>query len=103
MNTMMLLIGSIFILILLIGLLIYKNTKASFKLIIEKGIITERSGDIPSEFLYDIQQLARINKPEKLLLKGCGITANKPELKITGVIDEQLKTKMEQSLILSLQ
>ena len=54
MNTMMLIISSIFILILLAGLLIYNNKKASFKIIIEKGVITERSADIPSEFLYDI-------------------------------------------------
>ena len=99
----MLIISGIFILMLLVGLLIYKNKKASFKIIIEKGVITERNGDVPSEFLYDIQQLARINKPEKLVLKVYGIANNKPELKITGVIDEQLKTKMEQSLILSLQ
>jgi len=103
MNTMMLIISSIFILILLAGLLIYNNKKASFKIIIEKGVITERSADIPSEFLYDIQQLARINKPAKLVLKVYGITDNKPELKITGEIDLELKIKMEQSLILSLQ
>ena len=99
----MLIISSIFILILFVGLLIYKNKKANFKLIVEKGVITERSGDIPSEFLYDIQQLARINKPEKFVLKGYGITDNKPELNIIGMIDIELKIKMEQSLILSLQ
>jgi len=100
---MILTIVVILILILLIAVLIYNNKKADFKLIIEKGVITERSGDIPSEFLYDIQQLARMNKPEKLLLKGYGITTNQPELKISGMIDKQLKSKMEYSLSLSLQ
>jgi len=99
--TTILITSSLFILILLVSLLIYKK-KASFTLIIEKGIITDRNGDIPSEFLYDIQQLARMNKPEKLVLKGYGITTNQPELKISGIIDKQLKSKMEHSLSLSL-
>ena len=31
-----------------------KKRKDSFKLVIEKGIITQNNGNIPSEFLYDI-------------------------------------------------
>ncbi len=100
--------GNIIIIIIAIFILfiirvLYKYHKNSFKVIIEKGKVTETYGDIPSEFLYDMQQLARIHQSDALILYGRGIKNNHPKLKISGVVDTQLKTKMEQSLILSLQ
>ena len=105
MNTLTIIIG-VGILLIFDAFLIYyvrKKRKGSFKLVIEKGVITENKGNIPSEFLYDIQQLARINKPDSLVVNGSGITGNEPKLEILGFIEPELKTKIEQSLVLSLQ
>ncbi|MCK5664167.1 MAG: hypothetical protein KAI17_11810 [Thiotrichaceae bacterium] len=106
MNTLTVIIIGVLILLIFDAFLIYyvrKKRKGSFKLVIEKGVITENRGNVPSEFLYDIQQLARINKPDSLIINGSGITGNDPKLEFLGVIDPELRTKMQQSLIISLQ
>ncbi|MCU7939188.1 MAG: hypothetical protein KZQ64_12745 [gamma proteobacterium symbiont of Bathyaustriella thionipta] len=106
MDTLTVIISGVVILLIFDAFLIYyvrKKRKGSFKLVIEKGVITENQGNIPSEFLYDIQQLARINKPDSLIINGSGLTTNDPKLEFLGVIDPQLQIKMEQSLVLSLQ
>lgn len=79
-----------------------KKRKDSFKLVIEKGIITQNNGNIPSEFLYDIQQLSRINKPDALIINGSNISSDEPKLEIKGVISPELQKKIEYSLVLSL-
>ncbi len=75
----------------------------SFKLVIEDGVITKNDGNVPSEFLYDIQQLSRINKPDTLIIYGNGISSDKPTLEIKGQISPELKQKIEQSLMISVQ
>ena len=82
---------------------IRKKRQGSFKLVIENGIIKENKGNIPSEFLYDAQQLARINKPESLIINGSSITGNEPKLEFRGAISSELQEKFENSLTLSLQ
>ncbi len=106
MDTLTVIIIGVSILLIFDAFLIYyvrKKRKGSFKLVIEKGVITENRGNVPSEFLYDIQQLARINKPDSLIINGSGITGNDLKLEFLGVIDPELRTKMQQSLIISLQ
>jgi len=101
MNSIMIVI--IVILILFIAFAFYQHKRNFFKVIIEKGKVTATYGDISSEFLYDMQQLARIHQADALILYGHDLHNTPPKLKISGIIDSQLKTKMDQSLILSLQ
>lgn len=106
MNTLSLIIMGVSIALIVDALLIYhlrKKRKDSFKLVVEKGIITKNTGNTPSEFLYDIQQLSRINKPDALIINGSKLSSGIPELEIKGVISPELKKKIEQSLLLSLQ
>ncbi len=105
MDTLTIIIIGVVILLIFDAILIFyirKKRNGSFKLVIEKGIITENIGNIPSEFLYDVQQLARINKPESLIINGRGINSSRPQLEFFGVIDAQLQQKIEHSLTLSL-
>ena len=106
MDTLTVIILGVSILLIVDGILIYrvrKKRKDCFKLVIEKGVITENTGDIPSEFLYDIQQLSRINKPDTLIINGTSISSDAPKLEFKGVISPELQKKIERSLILSLQ
>ncbi|WP_198266497.1 hypothetical protein [sulfur-oxidizing endosymbiont of Gigantopelta aegis] len=80
-----------------------KKRKDRFKIIIEEGIITQNSEHIPSEFLYDLQQLSRINKPDILIINGSGLLSKQPEMEFKGNASDDLKEKIKQSLILSLQ
>ena len=80
-----------------------KKRKGSFKLVIEKGIVTENIGNVPPEFLSDIQQLFRLSKPDSLIINGSGIATNKPRLEFLGNISVELKDKIERSLTISLQ
>lgn len=80
-----------------------RKRRGSFKLVIEKGIIIENNGNVPSEFLYDIQQLARMSKPDSLIINGSGIETNDPKLEFLGNISVELKEKIEHSLTVSLQ
>ncbi len=80
-----------------------KKNKDRFKLVIEDGVITKNDGNVPSEFLYDIQQLSRINKPDTLIIYGDDVSSGKPTLEIKGLISPELKKKIEESLTLSLQ
>lgn len=106
MDTLTVIIIGVLILLIFDAFLIVhvrKKRKGSFKLVIEKGVIIENKGHIPAEFLYDIQQLARINKPDSLIINGSGLIGKEPKLEFLGVLDPQLQTKIEQSLNLSLQ
>jgi hypothetical protein len=98
-------LGVIFLLIFDAFFIFYvrKKRQGSFKLVIEKGIIVETKGTIPSEFLYDMQQLARMYKPENLIINGSGSTKRIPRLDFLGNISPELQDKIEQSLKLSLQ
>jgi hypothetical protein len=98
-------IGVIVVLIFDVYFIVHirKKRQGMFKLVIEKGLVVEHQGNVPSEFLYDIQQLARIYKPDSLILNGSGINTSSPELKILGQLNEELKSKIERSLKLSLQ
>lgn len=105
MDTLTVIIIGVLILLIFDAFLINhlrKKRKDSFKLVIEKGIITQNNGNIPSEFLYDIQQLSRINKPDALIINGSNISSNEPKLEIKGVISPELQEKIEYSLVLSL-
>lgn len=80
-----------------------KKRQGSFKLVIEKGIIVENKGTVPAEFLYDIQQLSRMYKPENLIINGRDIHSSHPKLDFMGNINPELQGKIEHSLQLSLQ
>ena len=82
---------------------IRKKRQGNFKLVIEKGIIVENKGNVPPEFLYDVQQLARMYKPENLIINGHGVKGSEPELQFMGTITSELQSKIEHSLKLSLQ
>jgi hypothetical protein len=89
--------------IILLIIRIRNKRKNSFKLIIEKGIIIKHSENVPSEFLYDVQQLARINKPDSLIINGSEILSKSPKLEFNGIFSPDLQSKIERSLRLSLQ
>jgi hypothetical protein len=94
---------SLFLMLTLFLLISFKKKRQHhFKLIIEKGIITTNTANVPVEFLYDTQQLARIYKPDYLIINGRHINAKTPIIIFKGVISLELQTKLEQSLILSL-
>lgn len=80
-----------------------KKRQDSFKIIVENAKVIDTSGNTPSEFLYDIQQLARINNIDTLILNGSSISSGEPKLEIRGVISAELQKKIEHSLELSLQ
>lgn len=82
---------------------IRKKRQGRFKLVIEKGIIIENKGTVPSGFLYDVQQLSRITKPDSLIINGSGIETAAPKLEFRGNVSAELKAKIEHSLTLSLQ
>ena len=106
MDTLTVIIIGVVILLIFDALLIIhlkRKKKDRFKLIIEKGIITKDEGNIPSEFLYDVQQLSRINKPDALIINGSHILSSNPKLEFKGIISPELKIKIEDSLKLSLQ
>lgn len=106
MDTLTVIIIGVSILLIVDGFFIYylrKKRKDRFKLVIEKGVVTENTGDIPSEFLYDIQQLSRINKPDTLIINGSNISSDTPKLEFKGVISPELQKKIEHSFVLSLQ
>jgi hypothetical protein len=79
----------------------YKH-QHTFKIIIEKGLVIKNEGNIAAEFLYDIQQLSRINQPDGLIIKGSQLLSNNPIIKFEGVLSSELQQKIEHSLILSL-
>ena len=106
MDTSTIIISGVILLLIFDVYFIYhirKKRQGSFKLVIDKGIIKENKGHVPAEFLYDVQQLARINKPESLIINGSGITGSEPKLKFRGNISTELQEKFENSLTLSLQ
>jgi len=106
MDTLSVIIVVVLVLLLADAFLIYyirRKRKGQFKLVIEKGVIAENIGDVPAEFLYDIQQLFRISKPKSLIINGIGINSSDPKLTFVGHISEDLKNKMKHSLKLSLQ
>ena len=79
-----------------------RKRQSGFKLVIEKGIIVENKGAVPAEFLYDVQQLARMYKPESLIINGRDINSQ-PKLEILGSYSQELRHKIEKALELSLQ
>ena len=79
-----------------------RKRQSSFKLVIEKGFIVENNGAVPAEFLYDVQQLARMYKPESLIINGRNIKSQ-PKLEILGSYNQELRNKIEKALELSLQ
>lgn len=106
MDTLTIIIFGVIILLVFDFILIRhirKKRLGGFKLVIEKGVITENIGNVPSEFLYDVQQLARMNRPESLIINGSGISGSAPQLQFRGNISAELKAKIEDSLALSLQ
>jgi len=106
MDTLSVIIIGVIVLLFFDGYFIHrirKKRRNDFKLVIEKGIIVESKGSAPAEFLYDIQQLARIYKPENLIINGRDICSHKPKLEFLGTINPELQLKIEQSLQLSLQ
>ena len=98
-------IGFLFLLLLLTVFLGYrkKRLQEGFKLVLENGLITSRTGTVPPEFLYDVQQIARIEKLQYLVIKGVGIKHSAPQLIFKGELSPQLREKFQHSLMLSLQ
>lgn len=82
---------------------IRKKRQGSFKIVIEKGRISETKGNPPSEFLFDIQQLARMFHTETLIINGQGTHGKSPSLNFVGNINPQLRQKIDQAFHLSLQ
>lgn len=80
-----------------------KKRRNDFKLVIEKGVIVENRGAVPAEFLYDVQQLARMHKTETLIINGREINSRAPKLDFLGTISPELQHKIEHALQLSLQ
>ena len=106
MDILSIIIIGVVVLLIADGFFMYyirRKRKGYFKLVIEKGIIVENNGNVPAEFLYDIQQLARMSKPDSIIINASGIETSDPKLEFLGNISTELKAKIEQSLIISLQ
>ena len=106
MDILSIIIVGVIVLLLIDGFLVHyvrRKRKGSFKLVIEKGIITENQGNVPAEFLYDVQQLARISKPDSLIINASGVETSEPRLEFLGNLSAELKNKIEHSLIISLE
>ena len=106
MNRTSLLVFIGFSLLLLFVYLFYRIKKRlheSFKIVIENGYIAFRTDNVPAEFLYDVQQIARIEKLPALVIIGTGLKTDSPQLIFKGDLSAQLKQKIQHSLMLSLQ
>ena len=104
MDTLTIIIVGVIILLTFDAFFIFyirRKRQGQFKIIIEKGVIIKNEGNIPSEFLYDVQQLVRMYKPENVIINGSGIKSGEPKMEIRGVIEPQLQEKIEQALKLS--
>ncbi len=105
MNTLTVIIIGVTALLIFDAFLIHhlrKKKKDSFKVIVEQAKVTQNIGNTPPEFLYDIQQLARINNIDALIINGSNISSDEPKLELKGIINSELQKKIEQSLELSL-
>ncbi len=105
MDTLTIIIIGVTLLLIFDGVLIWhvrKKRKGGFKMIIEKGVIVKNEGNIPSEFLYDVQQLVRMYKPENVIINATGINNGEAKLEFRGVIEPDLQLKIERALQLSL-
>ena len=105
MDTLTIIIIGVTFLLIFDALLIWhvrKKRKGAFKIIIEKGVIVKNEGTIPSEFLYDVQQLVRMYKPENIIINATGINSGEPRLEFRGVIKPELQLKIERALQLSI-
>lgn len=105
MDTLIIIIIGVTILLIFDGFLIQhlrKKRRDSFKVIVEQAKVTQNIGNTPPEFLYDIQQLARINNIDTLIINGSDISSDDPKMELKGIISPELQKKIEQSLELSL-
>ena len=105
MDTLIIIIIGVTILLIFDGFLIQhlrKKRRDSFKVIVEQAKVTQNIGNTPPEFLYDIQQLARINNIDTLIINGSDISSDDPKMELKGIISSELQKKIEQSLELSL-
>ncbi len=105
MDTLTVIIIGVSILLIFDFLLIHhlrKKRRDSFKVIVEQAKVTKNEGNTPSEFLYDIQQLARIHNVDALIINGSNISSDSPDLEIKGVVSPELQKKIKHSLELSL-
>jgi hypothetical protein len=80
-----------------------KKQQGVFKIIIENGYISSHTEIVPAEFLYDVEQIARIEKLPRIVINGVGIKTSSPRLIFKGELSQQLREKFQQSLTLSLQ
>lgn len=105
MNTLTVIIIGVTILLIFDAFLIRhlrNKRKDSFKVIVEQAKVTKNVGNTPPEFLYDIQQLARINDIDTLIINGSNLSSESPEMELKGIVSPELKQKIERSLELSL-
>ncbi len=105
MNTLTVIIVGISLLLIFDFFLIRhlrKKKKDRFKVVVEQAKVTDTSGNIPSEFLYDIQQLARIHNIDALIINGSQVPSKTPELELKGLISSEIKEKIHHSLELSI-
>jgi len=106
MDSLTVIIIGVVLLLIVDAYLLYrirKKRQGSFKLVIEKGKITKNIGHVPAEFLYDIQQLTRMNKLENLIINGSGLPGHASRLEFRGNISPELQDKIKHSLSLSQQ
>lgn|GEM_PF-2017191 len=84
-----------------LGLLRSRRRRVVFSFLIEEGIITHYEGDIPAEFLFDVEQLSRMYKPGNIKITGKRLRQS-IVLDFSGPMPEELKEKYRNALAVSL-
>lgn len=103
-SLLLFLTGVVVILLMLYGAYWSKKKQQGlFKIVIDNGYITSRTETVPAEFLYDVEQIARIEKLSHLVINGVGIKTSSPRLIFKGELSRQLREKFQKALTLSLQ
>lgn len=85
------------------GLLLRRKRRILFSILIEEGVIKSHDGDIPAEFLFDVEQLSRMYKPSNIKISGKRNRDGSSYLEFSGPMPEELREKYRQALDVSLQ
>jgi len=83
------------------GFLLKRKRRVVFTLLIEEGAIKSHEGDIPSEFLFDVEQLSRMHKPGNIRITGRKCH-ERVYLEFSGPLPDELKEKYRDALNLAL-
>ena len=84
------------------GFLLKRKRRIIFTVFVEEGVIKSHEGDIPSEFLFDVDQLSRIYKPGNIKISGIR-RHDSIYLEFSGPMPDELKEKYKKALVLALQ